>query len=173
LHLRKRALELARAVNEHRLQPQPEASCGVLEILDIGSREWVRTSAEHGDALEAGDHVDQKLQAFGPQLRLHGRQPRHITAGLGKTLDQTRLDRSPGRRHHDRYGARDAHRGLDRRRMVRGDHVDLELHELSGYLDGARVQRVGVPPLDRDVLALHIAELTHARPEGLGERMRR
>ncbi len=95
---------------------------------------------------------------------------RTFLAGTGAVL-LAAMDGSPSWRHHDRDGTR--HGGFDGRRVMCGDHVDLEPHKLSSQFDGASEQRVGITPLDYNGPPFHVAEFTHPRSEGFGKRMRR
>src|SRR5262245_44729151 len=63
-HVRERFLEVARAIDQHRLQLKPEMRGGVLEILHVWCGERIGLCAENSYARESRDDTEEKLQTL-------------------------------------------------------------------------------------------------------------
>jgi hypothetical protein len=63
--------------------------------------------------------------------------------------------------------------GSDRRRKMGHDDIDSELNQLGSKREGTVASPSCVTPLDRNILALHIAERLQTSSKGVSEGMRR
>jgi hypothetical protein len=114
---------------------------------------------EHGHARDPRRRQLQELQALRGQVRRDEADARDVAARCGERLHELAADRISARHDDDRNRLRGR---LDERRHVatdREDHVRLGSHEVCGELGEPFGVALGMPVLDRKVLAFHVAVL--------------
>ena len=125
---------------------------------------------QHGHAPRRRKSLLEQLEPFAAELHVDGGQPGRIAAGPGKARRKAHTDWVRNDREHDRDGSRQF-RHHSRTGQGRGkDDLRFELNELTGKRLVSIELPLGVPHVDRQILALDPAHFGKGIEEGLAIR---
>ena len=118
------------------------------------------------DPGDGGHELLEQRQPLGDQIGVRVGQAGDVSTRAGETGDEARPDRIGLTHEHDGDPVR-CLLGRERGAGGRGDqHVDLETNELRGQRREARDLSGRIPLRDHERVALDVAVLSQARPEG-------
>jgi hypothetical protein len=121
----------------------------------------------HEDAAERRDDFLEELEALAGQLGSQTSHAGDVASRLGDTSDEAKLHRVPRLREDDRDGRSRFLAGLGIRAGNAVQKVRPLARQLRGQGGQARGIALGGPDVEREALALHIAQLLQAIPESL------
>jgi hypothetical protein len=122
---------------------------------------------ENRDPAESRHSLVQELHLLAGQLRSDEAEPRHVPSRPRQAGHQARGDRIGRNRHDDRHARGRLLRGERRCRARDDDHVDAGTNQLLDRRLRGLLARLGVSPLDDEVLVLRPPVLAQAVDERL------
>src|SRR5262249_52458251 len=124
---------------------------------------------EDGDAGDSGHCLPEQFQPFSAHFLREAGEPSDVLARPREANDEAAPNGIAHVRHHDRYGSRRPPERDDRGVVIGNDRVGTELDQLLGGAMQPVGSSFGPTVIDENVLALYVATLAEALPEGFEE----